>query len=47
MIRLFFLNNKLQNKTLINNHDEKILEKYKEIAINWCEDNHVKYEKDC
>ena len=32
MIRLFFLKNKLQNKTLINNHDEKILEKYKEIA---------------
>ena len=22
-------------------------EKYKEIAINWCEDNHIKYEKDC
>ena len=32
MIRLFFLKNKLQNKTLINNHDEKILEKYKNIA---------------
>lgn len=22
-------------------------EKYKEIAIHWCENNHIKYEKDC
>ena len=22
-------------------------EKYKEIAINWCENNHITYEKDC
>ena len=31
MIRLFFIKNKLKNKSLINN-DEKILEKYKKIA---------------
>ena len=28
MIRLFFIKNKLKNKNLINNSDEKILEKY-------------------
>ena len=32
MIRLFFIKNKLKNKNLINNNDEKILEKYKKIA---------------
>ena len=31
MIRLFFIKNKLKNKNLINN-DEKILEKYKNVA---------------
>ena len=31
MIRLFFIKNKLKNKSLINN-DEKILERYKKIA---------------
>ena len=32
MIRLFFIKNKLKNKKLINNNDEEILKKYKEIA---------------
>ena len=32
MIRLFFIKNKLKNKKLVNNNDQKILEKYKEIA---------------
>ena len=32
MIRLFFIKNKLKNKNLINNSDEKILEKYKKTA---------------
>lgn len=32
MIRLFFIKNKLKNKNLVNNNDEKILEKYKKIA---------------
>ena len=29
MIRLFFIKSKLKNKNLINNNDDKILEKYK------------------
>ena len=32
MIRLFFIKNKLKNKKIVNNNDQKILEKYKEIA---------------
>ena len=32
MIRLFFIKNKLKNKNLMSNNDEKILEKYKKIA---------------
>jgi len=32
LIRLFFIKNKLKNKKLVNNNDQKILEKYKEIA---------------
>ena len=32
MIRLFSIKNKLKNKKLVNNNDQKILEKYKEIA---------------
>ena len=32
MIRLFFIKSKLKNKNLINNNDDKILEKYINIA---------------
>ena len=32
MIRLFFIKSKLNNKNLINNNDDKILEKYINIA---------------
>ena len=32
MIRLFFIKSKLNNKNLINNNDDKILEKYIKIA---------------
>ena len=32
MIRLFFIKNKLKNKKLINNNDDEIVKKYKDIA---------------
>ena len=32
MIRLFFIKNKLKNRKLINNNDDEIVKKYKDIA---------------
>ena len=32
MIRLFYIKNRLKNKKLINENDDKILGKYKEIT---------------